>query len=25
LYDETAGEDGVSLAYITDCFRASRT
>jgi SAM-dependent methyltransferase len=24
LYDETAGPDGVSLAYATECFRASR-
>jgi SAM-dependent methyltransferase len=24
LYDETAGPDGVRLAYVTDCFRAAR-
>jgi SAM-dependent methyltransferase len=24
LYDETAGPDGVSLAYVTECFRAER-
>lgn len=24
LYDETAGGDGVSLAYVTECFRAAR-
>ena len=24
LYDETAGPDGVQLAYTTECFRAER-
>jgi SAM-dependent methyltransferase len=24
LYDDTAGADGVSLAYVTECFRAER-